>query len=294
MLMKHNWDNYRSAFEVAKAGSLSQAAKHLGMSHSTLLRHIDKLEQYLRTKLFIRHQRGYQLTEAGRILLEEVPKIQHAFSNLESRIQDSSDELQGEIIVTTVPSYAMRMHKAFRALMTAHPKLKITMLATDEVIPLDSGKVHVAVRPGKPVNSSDVIVKPLSEVKMKLYASTEYAAQYGMPEHVEQFNLFHWVIPTGFKRNIPMFKSLLDHVDADNVVYQSNHFSDMAGAIAEGMGIGMAAENLAKEKGLIETPYQINGQSEPLWFIYHRDLRNQKKVFILYDYLKASFESSSL
>ncbi|MBE8167316.1 MAG: LysR family transcriptional regulator [Shewanella sp.] len=147
--MHDQWDDYKSAFEVAKAGSLSQAAKHLGVSHTTLLRHIDRLEQHLVTKLFIRHQRGYQLTEAGKVMLREMPTVQHQFSRLEELIQDSSDELTGEIIVTTVPSYAVRMHRAFKALRLAHPKLKIIMHATDEVIALAAGTVHVAIRPGK-------------------------------------------------------------------------------------------------------------------------------------------------
>ena len=288
--MNNNWDDYRSAFEVAKVGSLSQASKHLGISHSTLLRHIDRLEQHLMTKLFIRHQRGYQLTEAGSVILAELPHIQHQISKMETRIQDTSDELSGDVVVTTVPSFAVRMHKAFKLLMERFPHLRLTMLATDEVISLSAGTVHVAVRPGKKSNSSDLIVKPLANAELKLYASKHYAQEHGLPSSITELNQHQWILPTGFKRHIPIFKLLIDHIAPQNVVYQSNHFSDMAGAIAADIGIGIASATVGEEKDLVETPFQVAGHQEKLWFIYHKDLRNSRKVSTLYQYLTEYME----
>ncbi|MBM7072560.1 LysR family transcriptional regulator [Shewanella sp. 202IG2-18] len=285
-LMNDNWDDYRSAFEVAKAGSLSQAAKHLALSHSTLIRHIDRLEAHLNTKLFIRHQRGYQLTEAGHILLQELPNIQHQFSRLQERIQNTTEELSGEIVITTVPSYATRMHKAFKALMDAYPNVRLTMLATDEVISLAAGTVHVAIRPGNRPNSNDIITKPLASAQLKLYASNNYRKLHGLPESIDDVNQHYWIMPTGFKRSIPVFKPLLEAIPLNNITYQSNHFSDMAGAISADIGIGIATTNIAKDKGLIATPFQIEGHSEQSWFIYHKDLRNNSKVSVLYDFLQ--------
>ncbi|RYV03937.1 LysR family transcriptional regulator [Shewanella sp. OPT22] len=283
--MNSSWDDYRSAFEVAKVGSLSQAAKHLGISHSTVLRHIDRLEQRLMTKLFIRHQRGYRLTESGQVLLAELPLIQHQISKMEARIQDTSDELSGNLVITTVPSYAPRMHKAFKALMDRYPRLHLTMLATDEVINLASGTVHVAVRPGNKPNSSDLIVKPLSSAELKIYASQQYAKLNGLPTNINELNGHKWVMPTGFKRHIPIFKPLFEKIDQINIVYQSNHFSDIAFAVTESLGLGIVSANFGINKGLVETPYQIDGHSEQNWFIYHKDLRNSRKVAVLYDYL---------
>lgn len=289
--VNHSWDDYTSAYEVAKLGSLSQAAKQLGVSHSTLLRHIDRLEQRLMTKLFIRHQRGYQLTEAGRVLLNELPQIQHQLAKMEAKIQDTSDELTGDLTITTVPSFAARTHKAIKAMMESHPKLRITMLATDEIISLAAGKVHAAIRPGKKLNTNDLIAKPLSSAQLKIYASRNYAKLFGLPSNLNELNQHSWIMPTGFKRHIPIFRTLFEHIEQDNIVYQSNHFSDIAGAIAEDIGVGIATTNIAKEKGLIETPFQIQGHQEHNWFIYHKDLRNSRKVSELYRFLSTHLPS---
>jgi len=64
-----NWDEIRTAFQVARLGTVSGAAEVLGVHHATVIRHIDALEKRLGAKLFQRHARGYTPTEAGRDLL---------------------------------------------------------------------------------------------------------------------------------------------------------------------------------------------------------------------------------
>ncbi|WP_133405316.1 LysR family transcriptional regulator [Parashewanella tropica] len=280
------WDDYKSAFAVAESGSLSQAAKHLRLAHSTVLRHIDRLEEKLGVKLFFRHQRGYQLTEAGQVFLKEFPHIQHHFKRLENQIHNASNELSGNIVITTVPTYAIRLHPAIKSLRQAHPQLRVTMLATDAVIPLENGTVHVAIRPGSKPQSSDVVVKPIRATELKIYAHKDIAVKQGLPNSIADLQHYDWIMPTGFKRNISIFKTILPHIPLEREVYQSNHFSDIAHAIAGGMGLGVVGMEIAKEMPqLVETPFQVPDQLDSLWFVYHRDLRNSKKVAAFYEHV---------
>jgi DNA-binding transcriptional LysR family regulator len=64
-----NWDEIRTAYQVARLGTVSGAAEVLGVHHATVIRHIDALEAALGAKLFQRHARGYTATEAGQDLL---------------------------------------------------------------------------------------------------------------------------------------------------------------------------------------------------------------------------------
>ena len=67
-----DWDEYRTAYHVARLGTLSGAASSLGIHHATVMRHIDLLEAELGCPLFRRHARGYSMTDAGRDLLASV------------------------------------------------------------------------------------------------------------------------------------------------------------------------------------------------------------------------------
>jgi len=60
-----SWDEIKTAFHVARAGTVSGAADVLGVHHATVIRHIDALEARMGVKLFQRHARGYTATEAG-------------------------------------------------------------------------------------------------------------------------------------------------------------------------------------------------------------------------------------
>ena len=68
-MMIETWDEIRTAYQVARIGTVSGAAEVLGVHHATVIRHIDALEKRLGSKLFQRHARGYTPTEAGHELL---------------------------------------------------------------------------------------------------------------------------------------------------------------------------------------------------------------------------------
>lgn len=68
-----NWDEVRTAYQVARMGTVSGAADVLGVHHATVIRHIDAIEARLGVKLFQRHARGYTPTEAGEDLLRVAP-----------------------------------------------------------------------------------------------------------------------------------------------------------------------------------------------------------------------------
>ena len=77
-----NWDEIKTAFQVARMGTVSGAADVLGVHHATVIRHIDSLEGRLGVKLFQRHARGYTPTEAGRDLLQVAQATDDQFNQL--------------------------------------------------------------------------------------------------------------------------------------------------------------------------------------------------------------------
>ena len=94
-----NWDEIKTAYQVARLGTVSGAAEVLGVHHATVIRHIDALETQLGAKLFQRHARGYTATEAGKDLLQVAAATDDQFSQLAGRIKgcllytsDAADE----------------------------------------------------------------------------------------------------------------------------------------------------------------------------------------------------------
>lgn len=97
MATPFTWDDLQYFLAVARTGQLSSAARSLRTSHATVSRHIDRLEFSLKTKLFERNPRGYELTTVGRRLVDTVERIEAEAERLQSDISESGSLLRGVV-----------------------------------------------------------------------------------------------------------------------------------------------------------------------------------------------------
>ncbi len=290
-----SWDDFRIAYQVAKSGTLTKAGKMLQMNHATVLRHINRLEEALDTKLFIRHQRGYQLTDAGELVVKEVPDIQKSFSRLENLMSSAEKNISGNLRITTLSDFSPLLNPALKAFRQAYPKLRIQIIATDDIIPLATGAAHVSLRAGGQPNEPDLIVKKLNPPDIHYYAADSYVAEHGLPANDREYNQHLWALPSNEKRKIPFVKQILKHIDEEQIIYQSNHFPDIHNAVIEGMAIGpMGVHHANKCDNLQKLDIQFDTAIEGFWFVYHKDLKNSARIQALFGFLEQSLGSLPL
>lgn len=285
--MNVSWDDFRIAHQVAESGSLSGAGKQLGMNHATVLRHVNQLEQALGVKLFIRHQRGYRLTDAGQLMLTEMPDIQRHFTRLENRLSNVEGQISGNLKITTVVSaYSSYLYPGLKAFRDRYPQLRLQLIATDEIIALDQGAAHVSIRAGAKPNGPDLMVKKLTEINTGYYAAKSYIDRKGLPKDLSQLNQHEWALPSSEKYHIPFIKALLKHIELDQIVYQSNNFTDVHMAVKAGIGVGpLEVDDAQKHPELIKIPFDFTEHGETLWFVYHKDLKDSARIKMLYQYI---------
>ena len=290
------WDDYRVAYQVAEAGSLSKAARQLQCNHATVLRHINRLEKSLNIKLFLRHQRGYKLTDAGSILVNEMPDIYKEFNRLETLLGSIEQDISGNLRITTLLEFAPLLNPALLQFRQAYPKLRVQIISTDEIIPLSSGTVHVSLRAGAKPQDPDLIAHKLKSISMAYYATDDYVQQHGLPQRIDEYNQHDWVMPSIDKHHISIVKQVIQHLDNDSVVYQSNQMLDIQAAVKSGLGIGLLPESEAdKQPNLHKLNIEAESATQEgiLWFVYHRDLKNNAKVKNLYRYLLEHLQTES-
>ena len=285
-MKKTQWDDYRIAYQVARSGTLNKAGQVLQMNHSTVLRHINRLEEALSVKLFIRHQRGYQLTDAGELMMREFPRLMKTFGEFEDLLSSAEKNISGNLRITTIPDYPHILNPALKNFRKEYPKLRIEIVSTDEVLSLARGEAHVSIRVGPEPSEADLIVKRLTPMEIRFYAAQDYIDEYGLPSSPSEFRQHYWALPSADKRRIPFVKKILQHIDEESIVYQSNNFPDLAGAVAEGMAIGPVGSHKAAEfDNLTEIDFMTDPKGEGLWFVYHKDLKNSARIQALYKFL---------
>lgn len=284
-----NWDEIKTAFQVARMGTVSGAAEVLGVHHATVIRHIDALENRLGVKLFQRHARGYTATEAGQDLLRVAQATDDQFNQLAGRIKGRGNEVSGDLVVTSLIDIASRMAPLLMAFQEQYPDVVVRYLTGERLFRLEYGEAHIAIRAGTVPDQPDNVVQEFHNHRMGLYASPIYVAKHGLPSGVEDFENHRFVAHDLDDSRAPFEQWLRRNVPAANLTFRSTDTRTMRAAILAGAGIGfLPAFEADLHPELIEVYPHQDEWSGPLWIVTHVDLHRTTKVQTFLSFLKAS------
>ena len=289
-----NWDEIRTAFQVARVGTVSGAAEVLGVHHATVIRHVDALETRLGTKLFQRHPRGYTPTEAGQQLLAVGQATEDQFNQLAARIAGAGEEVRGELIITSLPTLSGLVLPALDQLLEDHPGLQLRYLTDQRVFRLEYGEAHVAIRAGNRPTEPDNVVQSLGAYPVALYAAQNYIDRHGMP--TPETLLSHRFIGAENRDNrAPFYRWMAENVPEEQVVFRANDPESQVSATREGLGLGFVPVIGAQRvPGLIEVAAPQSDWQSMLWLVSHVDLHRTPKVQAALRALKAAAQNCGL
>lgn len=287
-----NWDEVRTAFEVARHGTVSGAAEALGVHHATVIRHIDALERRLGVRLFQRHARGYTATEAGRDLLAVAQVTEEQFAQLSSRIKGQGESVTGELVVTSITGMAPLLVPVMATFQAAHPGLLLRYLTHERVFRLDFGEAHVAVRAGAAPSEPDNVVQPFCRMRVALYASRRYAEVRGLPASEADFAGHHFVLPDDASSRAPFNVWLRAHLPPGAGQFRTSEFAANDAGVLAGAGLGfMSVWQARRHAELIEVLPPRADWEAPLWLVTHVDLHRTLKVQRFLAHLKTAAQS---
>ncbi|WP_170755009.1 LysR family transcriptional regulator [Ruegeria lacuscaerulensis] len=282
-----NWDEVRTAYQVARMGTVSGAAEVLGVHHATVIRHIDAIEARLGVKLFQRHARGYTPTEAGDDLLRVAQATEDQFNQLVGRMKGRGDDVSGELVVTSLSSLAPLVVPVLSTFQRLHPDLIVRYLTGDRLFRLEYGEAHVAIRAGSAPDQPDNVVQPFMKQEVGLYASTAYIELHGKPAGVEDFASHFFVSTDDETSRAPFSRWLRETVPADRITFRCTNNFCIREAVLSGAGIGfMARWEAARDPNLIEVIPPLSEWFGNLWLVTHVDLHRTTKVQSFLSYLK--------
>jgi len=287
-----NWDEIRTAYHVARLGTVSGAAEALGVHHATVIRHIDALETQLGAKLFQRHARGYTATEAGTDLLKVAQTTDDQFTQLVGRIKGRGEEVTGELIVTSLSGLAPLLTPLIVQFQNDHPDLVVRLLTGERVFRLEYGEAHVAIRAGNPPEEPDNVAQELSHLCGGMYASKAYIEEFGMPLGEDDLEGHRFVGHDSDTNRAPFDRWIKSKVSPSQVTFRATEQSVMRRAILDGAGIGyMGVWDAAQRSDLVQVLPPRAEWSSRLWLVTHVDLHRTMKVQTFTNFLKQESKS---
>lgn len=281
------WDEIRTAYQVARLGTVSGAAQVLGVHHATVIRHIDALEDELGAKLFQRHARGYTATEAGQDLLKVAQTTDEQFSQLVSRIRGRGDAIEGELVITSLPSMTDALVPVLADFQKLYPDLIVRFLTGDRIFRLEYGEAHVAIRAGKP-QELDNVVQPFWSQSFGLYAHEAYLETYGQPDPENLWDELRFVALDDPDSRAPFMRWFYDTHPQANIVFRAGSTSAMSQAILAGAGAGFLPSASVKSRpNMVELVPPRPAWDAFFWLVTHVDLHRTAKVQALLTFLKS-------
>ncbi len=269
------WDEIRTAWHVARAGTVSGAAEALGVHHATVIRHVDALEARLGVKLFQRHGRGYTPTEAGQMLAEAGAETDARFARLGARLAGWAGGIAGDLAITIPPELCPLVVPALAPLQQDHPALVIRLRTARRVLKLEQGEAHLAIRAGSQPQEPDNVVQSLGRVQAALYASPQYLARHGQPQGESDLTAHRFVTDEAEASRVPFFRWLAEA--GVTAALRSDDPAAQQAAVRAGLGLGFLFPPAAPDD-LVQVMPPRPEWSVSLWLVSHVDLHRSAKL----------------
>ncbi|SPH17695.1 HTH-type transcriptional regulator CysL [Defluviimonas aquaemixtae] len=283
-----DWDKLRIFHAVADAGSLTHAGEALHLSQSAVSRQIRALEESLDTTLFHRHARGLILTEQGELLFEATSAMNTRLETATARIRDSEDEVFGELKVTTTFAFGtLWLAPRLGTLYDKYPDLKIDLMLEERVLDLPMREADVAIRMKEP-SQADLIRRRLMNIRMRLYASPDYLAQFGRPETLADLASHRLISQSPSAPQVLAGALLIQQLLAQNVrsTLTVNNYYGVLQAVLFNLGIGVLPDYLSEDFPNMERVLpEVESVEVPVFLAYPEELRHSKRIAAFRDFV---------
>ncbi|MEM6664944.1 MAG: LysR family transcriptional regulator [Pseudomonadota bacterium] len=284
--LSFDWNQARAFLATAEEGSLSAAARALGMTQPTLGRQVAALESDLGVTLFQRVGRSLELTPAGLELLEHVREMGEAANRISLTASGQSEAIDGEVCIAATHIVAtVHLPPILRRLADVAPGISVEVRASGALSDLRRREADIAIRHARP-EQPDLVAKLVREVSVHFYASNDYVARRGMPKTPADLADAPFIVSERSQRMVEWLNGVGVPATRDAVHYVSEDSNVIWAMVQAGLGVTILdRDSAAMKPGIVDllpgmTPIKI-----PMWLVAHRELNTSRRIRLVFDLL---------
>jgi DNA-binding transcriptional LysR family regulator len=281
-----DWNMIRAFSATAEAGSLSGAARTLGLTQPTLSRQVAALEASLGIMLFDRVGKKLILTAAGQGLLGHARAMAASADDMSLAAAGRAEDISGRVTISASDAFAAYLMPGIVArLQREAPQVTISIVSSNALSDLRRREADIALRHLRPTEP-ELIGRLVCEFSGHFYASADWVARHGLPESTAD------VARMGLIAFEPV-ERFLSHVNGEGIAVAEEHIRIMSEnsvvvweMVKAGLGIGLMLEPIAvATPGVVRLLPDSFGFAAPLWLVTHRELRTARRIRLVYDVL---------
>lgn len=285
--VRFDWNRARAFLVTAEEGSLSAAARALGMAQPTLGRQVEALQEELGVVLFERTNRGLELTPSGLDLLEHVRTMGEAAGRLSLGASGRAQALEGTIAITASEiDAAYVLPPIIERLRRQASGLTVDLIAKNSAADLRRREADIAMRNFRP-DQPELIARKIKDVTARLYVSERYLKRFGKPLTTETLGDADFISLWSPETYLASLVQVGLDIDRSNITVLTDSHLVHWEMLKAGAGIGMVPEFLGdRTPGIVRAlegayaPFTF-----PIWLTTHRELNTSRRVRMVFDFL---------
>jgi DNA-binding transcriptional LysR family regulator len=269
------WDDLRCVLAIARTGSLSGAARSLGVRHSTVFRRLNAIERRLGVKLFDRTREGYSVTASGELAVTAASAMEIEALAVERRMLDAAGRISGVVRLATSELFAgFLLPAVLNEFLALHPQIEIEIDVSSRAVDLTRREADLAIRASN-TPPDDLIGREVGELRYAVYGAR------GQPRvsSVAALADHPWLGLDQSLSHLAIARWLETSVAGAQPRVRFNSLAPMVHAVGTGLGIAIlpifAADSLDALSRL--TPI-LDEPRMKLWVLSHGDTRDNARV----------------
>jgi len=280
-----DWDHYRSFLAVVTTGSLSGAARALGLTQPTVGRHIEALEAALGgSALFTRSPGGLMPTEAALALKPHAEAMALAAEALIRTASGEADAVRGSIRITAseiigaevLPEILTDFHED-------HPEVAVELVLSNRSEDLLRREADIAVRMVRPTQDA-LLARRIGSLRLGVFAHRRYIQKHGAPTGLDDVS--HAAI--GFDRDPSVARAVAELGVPDSrdfFAFRSDNDLAQLAALRAGFGVGVCQLGIGRRDPNLVPLMPGVGFSLEMWVVMHEDLKTSRRMRLMFDHL---------
>jgi DNA-binding transcriptional LysR family regulator len=280
------WSDMKVILALSRGGSVAAAARLLGVDSSTVSRRLAAAEEALGAVLVLRGGREFRFTAEGAMALRTAEALETAILSTTSAIKSAKQAIEGKVKITSVGSFFHVLNPLPAIVEKKYPDLLVQIDDTDGVLNLASGEADIAIRFNIP-KEPDLIARKAFDLGWHIYASKDYAAQYGLPKTHDDLREHRLILYTENRLHLAAFAWLEQFKCGHDRFARVNNNSVALRSVLAGSGIGALAAHVdAEHLGLVRV-FPKPFYCQPAFLVYHESLRDSARIRVVAEELMA-------
>lgn len=286
------WDDQRVFLAVLEEGSLSGAARRLGLSHPTVRSRIEALETGLGTVLFTRSVNGLAPTETAETLREPARAMAMASELFIRQASARNGEIAGTVRISVPEVMGIEVVPAMLAsLREAHPGIRVELSLSNAPADLLAQEVDVAVRTVAPKQEA-LVARKVATIPLGLFASHAYVARRGSPANLAEMTDHDVIGPDRNRSDLALAQRLGGAFSRDRFVLRTDSHPAQVAASRAGLGIAVIQVPVGEnDPDLLRILPDLDIAMLETWIVTHENLAKVPRVRAVFDSLVQSFKT---